>query len=46
MPLENFSGGVSVCVQSKALVMDKNDRKFLIWFLIAMAIAILPWFII
>jgi len=26
--------------------MDKDDKKFLIWFLIAMGIAILPWFII
>ena len=27
-------------------LMDKHDKKYLIWFLIAMAIAILPWFII
>ena len=26
--------------------LDKNDRKYLLWFLISLAIAILPWIIL
>jgi len=33
----------SVKESMRQFTMDKDDRKHLIWFLIGLAIAILPW---
>lgn len=30
----------------KLFVMDKTDRKYLLWFLIGVSIAVLPWIIL